>query len=98
MSQSVDTGVFHASLKTCQPGAIEEHCKSVLLTTSRGAVTLVFLACVAYIVFQLKTHVYLFQAPEGQEEEEELEMSPLAAGTALLLITIVTSFVADCRE
>lgn len=98
MSQSVDNDLFHAYLKNPQPGAIEERCKSGLLIISRGTAIVLLLVYVAYLVFQLKTHAYLFQAAEGQEEEEALEMSTVAAGTALLSVTVVTSFAADYRE
>lgn len=98
MSQSNDNDLFHAALKSGNNGAIEERCRSGLLIISRGTAIVLLLVYVAYLVFQLKTHAYLFQAPEGEEEEEELEMSPIAAGTALLLVTIVTSFAADYRE
>lgn len=33
-----------------------------------------------------------------EEEVEELQMAPAAAGVALLLVTVVTSFAADYRE
>ena len=35
---------------------------------------------------------------EPEEEVEVLEMAPLAAGVALLLVTVVTSFAAEYRE
>ena len=99
MSQTMEDDVLHVFMKTGQPGAIEEHCRSGLLFISRGTSILLLLVYAAYLVFQLKTHAYLFQAPEGEEEEEEkLEMTPLAAGSALLFVTIVTSFAADYRE
>lgn len=99
MSQSVEDDVIHALLKNGQAGgAIEERWKSGLLIISRGTAIVLLLVYVAYLVFQLKTHAYLFQAAEGQEEEEELEMSPIAACSALLLVTIVTSLAADYRE
>ena len=97
MSQTVndDLSVF---MKTGQPGAIEEHCRSGLLIISRGTAIMLLFVYIAYLVFQLKTHADLYQSSEGQEEEEELEMSPVAAGFALLSVTVVTSFAADYRE
>jgi Ca2+:H+ antiporter len=99
MSQRVGDDVFHAILKTGDHRAIEERCRTGLLIISRGTAIVLLLVYVAYLVFQLKTHAYLFQAPEppeGEEEEEEvLEMSSIAAGSALLLVTVVTSFAAD---
>ena len=97
MSQRVDEDLYLAFMKHGQSGAIER-CKSGLLIISRGTAIVLLLVYVAYLIFQLKTHAYLFQAPEGQEEEEQLEMAPIAAGSALLLVTLVTSFAADYRE
>ena len=77
-------------------GGIEDCYKSSLLIISRGTAALL-LIYVAYLVFQLMVHADLFRAPEGQEEKV-LEMNPLAAGTALLLGTLFTSFAADYRE
>jgi len=99
MSQTVEDDVLHFMLKTGQqPGPVEERCRSGLLIISRGTAILLLMVYIAYLFFQLKTHAYLFQAPEGEEEEEELEMSSVAAGTALLGVTVVTSFAADYRE
>jgi len=60
-------------------------------------------------ILQLKTHAYLFNRKqpvlsdegmpstlrEEEEEEEKAEMSVPAAGSALLLVTVITSFCAD---
>ncbi|KAF7322319.1 Vacuolar calcium ion transporter [Mycena chlorophos] len=64
-----------------------------LLAISRGTAIFLLGVYVAYLFFQLKTHAYLF---EGEEAEgEEPKMSVVAAGTALLGATVVTSFCAD---
>ncbi|PIL24303.1 transporter [Ganoderma sinense ZZ0214-1] len=64
---------------------------------SRGTAILLLLVYIAYLGFQLRTHAYLYvpQAHEGEEEEEEPEMNTVAAGSALLLVTVITSFCAD---
>lgn len=100
-------------MNTDQSGTIEKHCRSGLLVISRGTAILLLLVYAAYLFFQLKTHSYLFtpkpraqsQDEEGapvetphEEEEEDLQMAPVAAGTALLLVTVATSFAADYRE
>lgn len=97
MSQTVEDNL-HVFMETGQPSAIEEHCRSGLLFISRGTAILLLFVYAAYLFFQLKTHAYLFQASEGQEEEESLEMSTTSAGVALLSVTVVTSFAADYRE
>ncbi|KII89089.1 hypothetical protein PLICRDRAFT_175323 [Plicaturopsis crispa FD-325 SS-3] len=65
-----------------------------LLAISRGTAILLLFVYVAYLVFQLKTHNYLFVA-EGDEEEVEADMSTVSAGAALLFVTVLTSFCAD---
>ncbi|KAJ7766717.1 Sodium/calcium exchanger protein-domain-containing protein [Mycena metata] len=67
--------------------------QSGLLAISRGTALLLLGVYVAYLCFQLKTHAYLFEAEE--DEAEAPRMSVVAAGVALLLTTIVTSFCAD---
>ncbi|KAJ7461587.1 Sodium/calcium exchanger protein-domain-containing protein [Mycena latifolia] len=67
--------------------------QSGLLVISRGTALILLGVYVAYLVFQLKTHAYLFEA-EGSEGEEP-KMSVVAAGVALLITTVVTSFCAD---
>ncbi|KAI0822743.1 calcium/proton exchanger [Trametes gibbosa] len=62
---------------------------------SRGTAILLLLVYIAYLYFQLKTHAYLYVAESQAEEEEEPEMSIPAAGSALLLVTVITSFCAD---
>ncbi|EIN07147.1 calcium/proton exchanger [Punctularia strigosozonata HHB-11173 SS5] len=65
-----------------------------LLIISRGTALLLLLIYIAYLVFQLKTHAYLYIA-ELEEEEEASKMSTVAAATGLLLVTVITSFCAD---
>ncbi|KAJ7137840.1 calcium/proton exchanger [Mycena epipterygia] len=64
-----------------------------LLVISRGTALLLLGVYVAYLCFQLKTHAYLFEAEE--QEPEAPKMSVVAAGVALLVTTVVTSFCAD---
>ncbi|KAI0707773.1 calcium/proton exchanger [Earliella scabrosa] len=63
---------------------------------SRGTAILLLFVYLAYLYFQLKSHAYLYVAEQNDDEEEEhQEMNTYAAGSALLLVTIVTSFCAD---
>jgi len=98
MSQRVQDDVYHIFMKSGQAGVIEERCRAGLLIISRGTAIVLLLVYIAYLFFQLKTHAYLFQAAENDEEQEELQMTPVVAGSALLLVTVVTSFAADYRE
>ena len=105
MSQKSENGIIHVLLKTDQPSTVEDSWRPGLLIISRGTAILLLFVYAAYLVFQLKTHAYLFkpqvrrdQEGEEVEEEEAQEMSTLAAGTALLLVTVLTSFAADYRE
>ncbi|KAF9227753.1 Calcium/proton exchanger [Gyrodon lividus] len=67
---------------------------SGLLTISRGTAILLLLVYSAYLLFQLRTHPRFFQQ-EGEVEETEPRMSTGAAGSALLLVTVVTAFCAE---
>ncbi|WFD36589.1 hypothetical protein MCUN1_003472 [Malassezia cuniculi] len=64
-----------------------------LLFISRGTSLILLAIYAGYIVFQLRTHSYLYAVEE--EEGEQEKMSPKAAVIALLVITIITSFNAD---
>ncbi|KAF8077723.1 Sodium/calcium exchanger protein-domain-containing protein [Lyophyllum atratum] len=73
---------------------IRNSAEAGLLVISRGTAVLLLGVYIAYLVFQLKTHPELFE-PEEEPEEEEAHMSVVASGTALLAVTVVTSFCAD---
>lgn len=67
-----------------------------VLFISRGTSIVLVLVYCLYLIFQLRTHSFLYDAEDGEDEEEEIpEMTPLAAVIALALITLVTSFSAD---
>ncbi|KZT26610.1 Calcium/proton exchanger [Neolentinus lepideus HHB14362 ss-1] len=68
--------------------------KDGLLIISRGTAILLLFVYILYLFFQLKTHSEFFKA-EDEGEETEAKMSTVAAGSALLLVTVVTSFCAD---
>jgi len=66
---------------------------SGLLAISRGTAILLFFVYGAYLLFQLKTHREFFE--DQAEEETAAEMNTLSAGTALLLVTVITAFCAE---
>ncbi|KZZ97827.1 calcium/proton exchanger [Ascosphaera apis ARSEF 7405] len=76
-----------------------------VLILSRGAAIILLLLYVMFLVFQLRTHTDLFETSEATvedgvgeaetSEEPERILSPVAAGIALLVITIA---VAICAE
>lgn len=75
MSQTAGEGVFNLMTKTGQSGEVAERCKSGLLIISRGTAILLLMVYIAYLVFQLKTHAYLFtvggdEAAEGGQDCE----------------------------
>ena len=51
----------------------------------------------ADLYFQLRSHAYLFEA-ENDDEEEEARMETWTAVGSLLVVTVITSFCADFRE
>ncbi|ESK90188.1 calcium:hydrogen antiporter [Moniliophthora roreri MCA 2997] len=89
------------SVKT--PGAISDGSFALtdsekwrgLLVISRGTAILLLGVYIAYLYFQLKSHAFLFEAPETDGETEEAKMSLVAAGISLAIVTVVTSFCAD---
>lgn len=70
-----------------------------ILILSHGTAVILLLLYVLYLVFQLRTHSQLFdaegEAEEDGEQEEGRVLSPVAAGIALVLITVL---VAVCAE
>lgn len=69
-----------------------------IIFISRGTSIVLVLVYCLYLVFQLRTHSFLYDADEGEGEdgdEEVPEMTPIAAVVALAIITVVTSFSAD---
>jgi Ca2+:H+ antiporter len=70
-----------------------------ILVLSRGTAIIMLILYVLYLIFQLKTHASLFDAEaqdgeDGESAEPEI-LGPVAAGIALVLVTIL---VAVCAE
>ncbi|TFK94786.1 calcium/proton exchanger [Polyporus arcularius HHB13444] len=86
VDSTIDTGL----------GGLDADGAHGLKIISRGTAILLLFVYVVYLIFQLKTHAYLYVAEaQADEESEEPEMNTLAAGSGLLLVTIITSFCAD---
>jgi len=67
-----------------------------LLFISRGTAVILLVIYACYLWFQLRTHSYLFEAAQGDDEEEDAaKMNVWAAVSALIVVTVVTSFCAD---
>ncbi|KAF2643557.1 vacuolar calcium ion transporter-like protein /H(+) exchanger [Massarina eburnea CBS 473.64] len=66
---------------------------------SRGTSVILLILYILYLYFQLKSHHALFADLESQEDNSESEdgniLSPVAAGVALVLVTILVSVCAD---
>jgi Ca2+:H+ antiporter len=68
---------------------------------SRGTSVILLILYILYLYFQLKSHHSLFADLEGQENNDEEghqdgdTLSPLAAGIALVVVTIMVSVCAD---
>ena len=69
-----------------------------ILILSHGTAIILLILYVLYLIFQLKTHTALFdggQASGEGEQEEAQVLTPVAAGIALVVITVA---VAVCAE
>lgn len=70
-----------------------------LVTISRGTAIVLLIVYVAYLVFQLKVLPKIpqdgYQEQEQEQEQEEAKMSIVSAASALLIVTVITSFCAD---
>lgn len=86
------TGGFEALEKINKHADETEH---GLLFISRGASLILVAVYALYLIFQLRTHAFLYEAEEADEEEEVPMMTPVAAVAGLLAVTLVTSFNAD---
>ncbi|KAI0006180.1 Sodium/calcium exchanger protein-domain-containing protein [Russula compacta] len=108
---SPEHGLAMAALSGQSLIDLDKDSQEGLLIISRGTAILLLGVYIAYLFFQLKTHSSLFipkrkrsimgvlpdeSAPAVEEEIEETpNMSVVAAGLSLLIVTVVTSFVAD---
>ena len=105
MSQTVEDDVVHLFMQTGQLGAIEEHYRSGLLIISRGTAIILLFVYAAYLVFQLKTHAFLFKPrvrrnresqeeggdpEEGDREEEDREEEVLEMSPLIAGVALVS--------
>lgn len=91
--------VIPATLYAVMKGTDTNQDQNILIL-SHGTAVILLLLYVLYLFFQLRTHSHLFDAEgEGDEQDGEQEegrvLSPVAAGIALVLITVL---VAVCAE
>ncbi|KAK2466757.1 hypothetical protein APHAL10511_001015 [Amanita phalloides] len=104
MTLACITMIIPAAYYSTQDG--DTSAKPGLLVISRGTAILLLFVYIAYLWFQLKTHTKLFQHGEPNdessdntaspyEESEVANMNTVAAGTSLVVVTVVTSFCAD---
>merc|ERR1719375_2209081 len=66
-----------------------------VLQVSRGSSIILLMMYLCYLVFQLKTHAYLFEDPDGEGEEEEALLTACFASVMLAICTVTTSFCTD---
>lgn len=90
--------IIPATLYAVMKGTTANQDQNILIL-SHGTAVILLLLYVLYLFFQLKTHSKFFDA-EGEAQQEGDEevgkvLSPLAAGVALVLITVL---VAVCAE
>ncbi|KAL6917673.1 hypothetical protein ACHAPO_000518 [Fusarium lateritium] len=72
-----------------------------ILTLSRGTAIILLLLYVLYLIFQLRTHSNLFDAEnqqedeDGEHEQEEPTIGPVAAIAVLVVTTVLVTVCAD---
>jgi Ca2+:H+ antiporter len=66
-----------------------------VLQVSRYSSVILFFMYLCYLVFQLKTHAYLFEDPDAEGEEEEALLTACFASVMLAICTVTTSFCTD---
>ena len=90
--------IIPATLYAVMSGTDANQDRNILIL-SHGTAVILLLLYVLYLFFQLRTHSKFFDAEgEGKQDGEQEEgkvLSPLAAGVALVLITVL---VAVCAE
>jgi len=62
---------------------------------SHGTAVLLLVVYLAYLLFELKTHAYVFKSPNTQTEVEEAKMGVSPAAVGLVAATVMTAFSAD---
>ncbi|KAL9080691.1 MAG: hypothetical protein Q9157_000578 [Trypethelium eluteriae] len=85
---------LYAALSTSKSSSQEN-----ILILSHGTAIILLLLYILYLFFQLKTHSHLFdeeQQQDGGDNQKEPEiLSPVAAGVALVVVTIMVAVCAD---
>jgi len=88
------SAIFSAAEQIVDGTDLDSDATHGLRVISRGTAIILLLVYIAYLVFQLKTHAYLYVSTVA-EEVETPHMSVPAAASSLLLVTVITSFCAD---
>ena len=102
MAVSSASLIIPATLYAAMSGAKQDDKKDNILILSHGTAVILLILYVLYLFFQLKTHADLFDEEAGSNNEngdhkqdEPQTLSPIAAGIALVVITVC---VAVCAE
>jgi len=76
-------------------GSSPEIAQDGLKVISHGTAILLLVVYVAYLIFELKTHAYVFKSANSVTENEVPKMSAVSAAVGLVAVTVMTSFSAD---
>lgn len=90
--------IIPATLYAALQNSSEQKTTDQILVLSHGTAIILLLLYILYLFFQLKSHASLFdeeQAQEGEDEKEGEILPPVAAGVALVTVTVL---VAVCAE
>lgn len=85
-------GTFAIGLPTIYASILTQDVEYLhMLYVSRWTSLFLLITYCAYLYFQLGTHGSLFEAEDGEEEEEQPDLSPCSAAILLAVATLVTS-------
>ena len=103
VAQTMSSLMFVATGSLILPSAFEAaltqnpSTQEGVLALSRGTAIVMLTIYILYLVFQLKTHAYLFEAAssESDSQDDGPQVAPWAAGITLLVTTMGVSFCSD---
>ena len=105
IAQTLSSFMFVATGALILPAAFDaalpqsHQAQTGVLALSRGTSIILLILYALFLVFQLKTHVSVFNTEdvvnESGEGEQKIVLSPLFAASAILVVAVAVSFCSD---